>query len=111
MGARARRDAVMRASGDEDETISNLDKLLGDFGAVPAREEPAPAPPRALDAEAKADGARVAADLAKAQARIAREKAEMMGRGRGQNKKAPEEEYDYSERAIAALVYMLPAVG
>ena len=39
VGARARRDAVMRASGDEDETISNLDKLLGDFGAVPEREE------------------------------------------------------------------------
>ena len=31
-----------------------------------------------------------------------------MGQGRGQNKNAPEEEYDYSERAIAALVYMLP---
>ena len=108
VGARARRDAVMRASGDEDETISNLDKLLGDFGAVPEREEPAAPPPRALDAEAKADGARVAADLAKAQARIAREKAGMMGQGRGQNKNAPEEEYDYSERAIAALVYMLP---
>ena len=46
----------------------------------------------------------MAADLAAAQARIAREKAAQ------NNRKLvnPEEEYDYSERAIAALVYMLP---
>ena len=46
----------------------------------------------------------MAADLSAAQARIAREKAAQ------NNRKLvnPEEEYDYSERAIAALVYMLP---
>jgi len=50
------------------------------------------------------EGQLSAADLAAAQARIAREKAAQ------NNRKLvnPEEEYDYSERAIAALVYMLP---
>jgi len=94
------------AEGDDEvrnDTMSNLDKLLGTPEPVESSEPPPP-PPRALDAEAKKEGARVAADLAAAQARIAREKAAK------NNRKLvnPEEEYDFSERAIAALVYLLP---
>lgn len=58
-------DVVMCVFGDEDEMISNLDKLFGDFGVVLEREELVAASSRALDAEVKADGARVVADLVK----------------------------------------------
>ena len=64
------------AEGEDEvgnDTMNNLDKLLGT--PEPAESSEPPPPPRALDAEAKKEGARVAADLAAAQARIAREKA------------------------------------
>tara|TARA_B100001769_G_scaffold260129_1_gene240506 strand:+ start:112 stop:984 length:873 start_codon:yes stop_codon:yes gene_type:complete len=97
-----RSNAAEREDEVGNDTMNNLDKLLGT--PEPAESSEPPPPPRALDAEAKKEGARVAADLAAAQARIAREKAAQ------NNRKLvnPEEEYDYSERAIAALVYMLP---
>lgn len=106
---RSSRDARRRASeseGANDDTLSNLDKLLGDLEPSPRRETGETPKPRALDAQAKAEAAQVAADLAAAQARIAREKTSMSGKKL--NRKSPEEEYDFSERAIAALVYMLP---
>jgi len=96
-----------------DDTMSNLDKLLGDFGAAPMKEsaekqkgedKPASSKP-ALDARAKAEAKTIAEDLAAAQARIRREKSNASPVRRG---KEEEEEYDFSERAIAALVYMLP---
>jgi hypothetical protein len=116
---------VGRASGEEsgsggedatkNDTLSNLDKLLGgaEFapseqgGADPRRgEEARAAKPRAVDAAAAEEASKVARDLAAAQERIRREKATQMQRNK--NNSAPEEEYDFSERAIAALVYLLP---
>jgi len=114
---------VGRASGEEsgsgeeaanNDTLSNLDKLLGgaEFapseqgGADPRRSEEAPVvKPRAVDAAAAEEASKVARDLAAAQERIRREKAQMQ---RNKSNSAPEEEYDFSERAIAALVYLLP---
>ena len=90
--------------------MSNLDKLLGDFGAAPAKEpredaaqsrEAAKEAKPALDAAARADAKTIAADLSAAQARIRREKSNRKNDG-------DDEAYDFSERAIAALVYMLP---
>lgn len=103
-----------RSEGERDDTLTNLDKLLGEFERTPREEtRETPTRGRAADAEAKAEGARVAADLAAAQRRIAREKmSKPMGMFSGDKKPKklvnPEEEYDFSERAIAALVYMLP---
>ena len=62
-----------RSEGERDDTLTNLDKLLGEFERTPREEtRETPTRGRAADAEAKAEGARVAADLAAAQRRIAR---------------------------------------
>ena len=118
---------VVRAGANEggdaerkkvEDTMSNLDKLLGDYGAAPMkdpaqeREEADRAAQRAnakpaLDAAAQAEAKSIAADLAAAQARIRREKSNSSSPVR-KSMDGDDEEYDFSERAIAALVYMLP---